>query len=756
MTKIEISRRQFLVTTAAVGGGLALGFYLPAPAEAAVMASNEPWYGATVPPGAEVNAWIVIAPDNTVTIRVGQSEMGQGVFTSMPMIVAEELECDWSMVRAEYASANRSIREGNVYQRMGTGGSGAVRQSRPFLQAAGASARERLKEAAAQMWGVPRADLTTAAGVVTHAASGRSATYGELAAAAATVTLAEEPAVKEPGQFSLLGTPLPRLDTPLKVTGAAVYGIDVKVPGMVYAATRTSPVTGGKVVSFNADSIRGLPGVIDVVEIGKASDFEALQAPQAGLSRAGFRSGVAVVADTWWHARSALDQLAIEWDLGEGATLNSDELMERDLAALDRAESGAVATPEVGDTLGTIAAASNVIEAVYTAPYQAHATMEPMNATAQVTADRVDVWTGTQNPPNALAQAAEAAGVAPENVHIHTCFLGGGFGGRIRPEVRQAVEVSKAIGGTPVKVLWSREDDMESDWYDPRAAIKFRASIGPDGLPTALYMRMVGDSIQGWTRPDLLMAADNANGTGVDGTVTQGLRTLPYLIPNRRLEFIMSQTHTPVYFWRAPGHNHNIFFLEGFIDELAEAAGQDTVEYRRQLLRDLPEWLNVLNVCVENSNWGQDTYPGFGRGVAVGEAFGSIVAAIAEVSVSRRGQMTMERIDVAIDCGNAVNPRTIAEQTESSLVYGLSAALLGEITFRNGSIQQRNFDSYPVMRMADTPVMNTHLALRGGNVWGGIGEVALPAGVAAVMNAVAAATGKRVRSLPLRRTDLSW
>lgn len=743
MTKMEISRRQFMVTTAAVGGGMVLGFSLPSTANAAVMAGGTPWYGANGDGGNEVNAWIVISPDNQVLIRVGQSEMGQGVFTALPMIVAEELECGWDNVVAEYADANRSIREGNIYQRMGTGGSGAVRNSIPYLQAAGASARERLKEAAAQAWGMSRSELTTADGVVSG--GGNSATYGELAEAAASVELAEEPQIKTPDQYSLLGTPHLRLDRGPKIDGTAIYGIDVKVPDMAYAATAVCPVVGGRPASYDADAVRGMPGVIDVIEFGADTN-----------NPLGLRHGVAVVADTWWRAKSALSQMPIEWDYGDGRSVNSADLLAGDMAALDADEPGGVADGGQGDVFAEFDAAmmdaeagGGVIEADYSAPYQAHATMEPLNCTAQVTGDRIDIWMGTQNPPNALAEAAETAGIAPENTFVHTCFLGGGFGGRIRPEAAAAVAIAQQMNGRPVKVLWSREDDQLRDWYDPRIVSRFKATLGADGMPTAIYNRSVGDSIFGWINP-------NAVANGVDFIAIWGINNMPYNVPNKQFEFTMRQAHHPVHFLRAPGHNHNIFMVEGFIDELAEQAGMDQVEFRMRMLEGLPEWQAVLQAVADRSNWGGETYPGFGRGVAIGEAFGSIVASVAEVTVSRRGQVTVDRVDCAIDCLNVVNPHIIDVQTQSCVAYGLSCALMGEITFEDGVPQQRNFDTYPVMRMADMPEIHTHLVPRGGEGWGGIGEVAMPPAIAAVTNAISAASGTRVRSLPVRRLDLSW
>lgn len=744
MTKMEITRRNFMVTTAVVSGGIAFGFTLTGSANAAVIAGGTPWYGANGSGGNEVNAWIVISADNKCTIRVGQSEMGQGVFTALPMLVAEELECGWDNVIAEYADANRSIREGNIYQRMGTGGSGAVRNSRPYLQLAGATAREMLKEAAAQQWGVDRSTLSTADGVVSG--GGNSATYAELAEAAAGIELAEEPEIKTAEQFTLLGQPLKRLDARPKVDGTAIYGLDVKLPNMVFAATATCPVVGGSVVSYDADAVRGMPGVVDVVEFG------------AGINNPlGLRNGVAVVADTYWRARTALSQLPIEWDYGPGRSVNSEDLHAGDLAALDAPEPGGTADGGVGDVPAAFAAAAmadpevsaGVIEADYSAPYQAHATHETLNCTALVDGDRIDVWTGTQNPPNALAEAAETAGMDPENTFVHTCFLGGGFGGRIRPEAATSVAIAQQLPGVPVKVVWSREDDMMRDWYDPRIVTRFKATLGANGLPEAIYTRSAGDSIFGWINP-------NAVANGVDFIAIWGINNMPYNIPNKQFEFSMRQAHHPVHFLRAPGHNHNIFMVEGFIDELAIAAGQDPADYRRQMLADLPEWVNVLDAAVENSNYGDETYPGFGRGIAIGEAFGSIVASVAEVTVTRRGQVKVERIDCAIDCGTVANPHIIDVQTQSCVAYGLSMLLNTELTFANGEIQQRNYDTYPVLRMADMPEVHTHLVPRGGGHWGGIGEVAMPPAMAAVGNAVYSATGHRVRSMPLRRLDLSW
>lgn len=727
-----------MVTTAGAGVGLMLGLTLAIPARAAMSTGGRPWPGGSPTEGTEIGAWVVVAPDNTVTLRAKQQEMGQGVFTSLAMLLAEGLDADWDNVRVEYVSANRNVREDNVYGNIQTAGSGAVRNNWNTLLLAGATVRERLKEAAALLWAVPRSELTTENSVVSHLSSGRSATYGELATAAVGVELDAEPPIKSEVEFRLVGRDTPRVEVPLKVNGSAIFGIDIKLPDMVYAATTTCPVYGGRVLSYDADAVRGMVGVIDVVAYGEENN------------PTGLRSGVAVVADTYWHARKALDRLPIEWDLGDGAAVSSEGLREGDIAALNAREPGGIAEEE-GDALSVIAAAGqNVIVGEYEAPHQSHAPMEPINCTAQVTRDRVDIWMGTQTPSGVLAAAAETAGVAPENVFVHNCFLGGGFGIRARTfNSHEAVAIAMQLGGRPVKVVWSREDDISRDWFDPRQMVRFQGVIGDNGLPSALQLRAVGDSINAWSRPQSVAG-------GFDFITMLGLIGMPYAIPNKRVEATIRNSHHPVFFHRAPGHNHNVYMLEGFIDQLAEAAGQDPADYRRQMLSGLPNWVAVLDAAVANSNWGRETSPGFGRGIALGEAFGSVVVSVAEVSVSRDGRLKVERVDCAIDCGHVVNPLTVREQVESCVVYGLSSALYGEITFDNGVVQQQNFHSYPVMRMADMPLVNTHLVPSGGDNWGGIGEVALPSAVAAVMNAIYAASGVRVHRLPVRNMDLSW
>jgi isoquinoline 1-oxidoreductase beta subunit len=721
----QINRRQFMITTSAVGGAFILGFFLPSRLAKAAAIADNPWTSPTTG-GAEVNAWLVIGSDDSVTIRVAQSEMGEGVFTSMPMLVAEELECDWTKVRAEYASANRSLRENRVYQRMATGGSRAVRSSREYLQQAGASARARLIAAAAQQWGVPAGECRAENGMVLHPASGRKINYGAIAAAAASVKLDAEPAIKTPDQFKLLGQSLHRLDVPPKVNGSATFGIDVRLPDMLYASVMTCPVFGGTLKRYDFDAVKNMPGVRAAVEIP---------------------NGIAVVADSFWRAKTALEVMPIEWDFGPHAKASSEDFWKTFRAALDKP--GAVAKEE-GDALAAIQAASKVVEADYEAPYLAHATMEPMNCTAQVTPQRVDVWVGTQNPEGALAAAAEITGVAPENVYVHNCFLGGGFGRRFRnDDVRQAVTVAKALGGRPVKLIWTREEDMRHDGYRPMAAFRFRAALDANGMPIAYFNRSVTHSILSGLRPDDIKG-------GIDRTSIEGLSPIPYGFPQYRIEHLIQNTPVPVWFWRSVGASQNAFAVESFIDELAHAGGKDPVELRRQLLKGRADWLHVLDTVAQKANWGKPMPKGTAQGIAIAESYGSIVAEVAEVAVSRRGEVRVERVVCAIDCGHVVNPLTVAEQLESAVVYGLTAALYGQITVKDGRVVEGNFDDYPMLRLDAMPEVETHLALTGGSKWGGVGEPGVPPIAPAVCNAIFKVTGKRIRSLPLRKHDLNW
>ena len=719
---IMLSRRSLIQAGLSAAGGLMIAAFAPEFAGAITIA-GEPWSPETGESPHEVNAFVVIDPDNSVTLRVAKSDMGQGVLTSMAMIVAEELECDFAKVKVEYASANRNLADNNVYRSMGTGGSSSVRRSRVFLQQAGASARARLIAAAAVKWGVDPAACVADGGFVRHQVSARSATFGELAADAAKVALAAEPAIKTPDQFKLIGEGLRRIDTPLKVTGAARFGIDTRLPGIAYAAAANCPVFGGKLKSYDFSAISGRRGIIAAVPV---------------------TNGVAVVADNFWRAKEALNAMPIEWDFGPAASTDSAGFAAKYRAALDRplADGGGH-----GDIAPAFANPAKVVEAVYEVPYLAHAPMEPLNATAHWRPDRIDVWMGTQAPESALAFAAKAGGVDPSAVYVHNCFLGGGFGRRaINDELIQAVQVSKALK-RPIKVIWTREQDIRSDRYRPQAALKMRAALREDGSPDGFDFRTAVGSITrslGWGK------AEN----GVEPQAIEGLVNCPYRADALKVGVQLKNTHVPVMFWRSVGSSQNAFAVESFIDECAHAAKRDPLEYRRGLLDGHPDFLAVLDALADKGDWGKPLRKGVGRGVAIHEAFGTIVGEIAEVAVNDRGEVKVERVVACVDCGHLVNPLTAAMQIESAVLYGLTAALFGEITIKEGRVEQGNFDSYPIARMADAPVIETHFVLSGGDKWGGLGEPGTPPIAPAIANAIFAVTGKRIRSLPLKNAAL--
>ena len=719
---IALSRRAFIQASLSAAGGLAIAAFAPEFAGATTI-NGQPWSPETGKAPDEINAFVVIDPDNSIALRVAKSDMGQGVLTSMAMIVAEELECDFAKVKVEYASAHRNLVDGNVYQSMGTGGSSSVRRSRVFLQQAGASARARLIAVAAARWGVEAAACVASSGVVRHEASGRSATFGELAADAARVTLAAEPAIKTPGEFKLIGQGLKRIDTPLKVTGVARFGIDTRLPGMAYAAVANCPVFGGKLKSYDYSAIAKRRGILAAMPV---------------------TNGVAVVADNFWRAKEALQAMPVEWDFGPTGSTDSAEFAAEYRAALDGplADGGGH-----GDLDAAFAKPAKTVEALYEVPYLAHAPMEPLNATAHWREDRIDVWMGTQAPESALAYAAKAGGVDPKVVFVHNCFLGGGFGRRaVNDELTQAVEVSKALK-RPIKLIWTREQDIRSDRYRPQAALRMRAALREDGAPAGLHFITAVGSITrslGWGKVE----------NGVERQAVEGLSNCPYRSDALKVGVNLKNTHVPVMFWRSVGSSQNAFAVESFIDECAHAAKRDPVEYRRALLEGRPDFLAVLDTLADKGDWGKPLAKGVGRGVAIHEAFGTIVGEIAEVSVSKSAEVKVERVVACVDCGHLVNPLTAAMQIESAIMYGLTAALFGEITIKQGRVEQGNFDSYPIARMADAPVIETHFVLSGGDKWGGLGEPGTPPIAPAIANAVFAVTGKRIRSLPLRNASL--
>lgn len=758
-----MNRRNFIVTTLALGGGLALGLSF---AEndgkrvgLAARLSGRPWESLAGTSDVEVGPWLLIAPDDTVTIRVGQSEMGQGVITSCAKMVAEELECDWSKVRAEYVSVNRHFREGRVYKRLVTTSSSSVRLSRPYLQQAGASARERLMAAAAQTWGVPRSELTVENGVIAHKLTGRTLRYGQVAERAASVKLTAEPKIKTPNQYTLMNKPTKLLDTPLKVDGSATYGIDVRVPGMLYAAVKASPVFKGKVKSYNAEAVKNRPGVHSIVAFG-GGDIEA---------------GVAVVADSYWHAKTALDAMPIEWDDGAHGNESSEEFFRSSRAMLD--EPGAKVVTKQGDAEAVLGKASQMVEAIYEVPYLDHAVMEPFNCTTQVSPDRVDIWVGSQDPENATIDASKVAGVPVEKIYFHNCFLGGGFGRRgNQDDVRQAVAIAKQLDGRPVKVIWSREETTRHGYYRPMRVSKFRAALGPDGMPRAWHTRVVG--VDEAVFAAKLVAAEGglAANTRVprtdepaDEQLIRGLHKLPYFVPNQLFDYHLQTTHVPTGPWTSVGRSQNEFFLETFVDELAHAAGRDPYDYRRTLLEANAEfpfakaWIQVLNAAAEQSGWGRKLPAGTGMGIAIGDSRRlsrteiTICAIVATVSVSQKGEVRAERFDVVLDTGPfLVNPLAVERQAEMQVAMGLAATLYQEVTIEKGRVVQANFDTYPLLRPSEIPEVKVHFVRATDNPIAGIGEEIVGWVAPAVCNAIFAATGKRIRALPVKRHDLSW
>jgi isoquinoline 1-oxidoreductase beta subunit len=711
----QISRRFFVSSIAAIGGGMALGFRLPGSPGTAEAAANP----------AEVNAWVVIQPDDTVIIRVARSEMGQGITTSLPMLVAEELECDWSKVRAEFPSPDDNLRRKRAWGEMSTGGSRSVRTSHEYLRQAGAVAREMLVAAAAAQWNVSTSECQAAKSIIMHKPSGRTLRYGEVAEAAAKLPPPAAPKLKDPKDWTLIGTPQKRLDTADKVTGKPIFGIDVRVPDMLYAAIVQCPVFGGTVKSYDESKIANLKGMQRVVRLPDA---------------------VAVVADSWWQAKRAIDALPVTWDEGQNGNVSSAIIAEFLRGGLVAPEAAVIRAD--GDVGAGLAKAAKLVEAEYSAPFLAHATMEPQNCTAHVTADKVEVWASTQNGEAALAAAAAAAGVAPEKVVVHKTMLGGGFGrrGAVQDYVKQAVLVAKAVG-KPVKLLWTREEDVRHDFYRPAAMAKFAAGLDASGMPIAWRVRVTGPSILANLFPQRV-------NNGVDQSFANGFTDeMGYTIPNYEVAYAMRTTHVPVGFWRSVNHSQNGFFRECFVDEMAHAAGQDPYQYRRKLLSKDPQRLAVLEAAAQKAGWEKPATPGVSRGIALVEAYGSLCAQVAEVSLGDKGEVRVHRVTAALDTGHVVNPAILQSQVESAIVWGLTAALYGAITIENGRVQQGNFDDYEMLRIAGMPVVETVLA-PSGKSWGGGGEPGVPPLAPALCNAIFAATGKRIRSLPLKDQEL--
>jgi len=706
MSAAQINRREFLEAAGVAGAGLVIGFHLPATGRgrAAAAAPFAP------------NAWLRIGADESVLVVVDRSEMGQGVTTSLPMLLAEELEADWSKIRIESAPADKAYIN-PMFGMQGTGGSTSVRAAFTPLRKAGAAAREMLVGAAAGTWGVDKSTCRAEQGAVIHTPSNRRLTYGTLAAKAATVPLPHDVPLKDPKDWKILGTRVKRLDSPSKVDGSAVFGIDVKAPGLLVAVVARSPVFGGKVKSFDAAKAKAVPGVKHVVQIS---------------------SGVAVVADGYWSAKKGRDALAVTWDEGPTGSVSSASISQ--LFAQQAGQAGAVARHD-GDAQGALPGAAAKLDAVYELPYLAHATMEPMNCTAHVRPDGVDIWAPTQFQTGAQGVGAGIGGVPPEKVKVHTTYLGGGFGRRFELDfIQEALETSKATA-TPVKVIWSREDDIRNAQYRPACLHRLQAGLDATGQPVAWTHRIVAPSIMARVFPDTVK-------NGLDGEAVEGGVEMPYSVPNVHVDYSLADTGIPVGFWRSVNNSYNGFVVETFIDELASAAKKDPYEYRRDLLGKAPRHLGALNLAASKAGWGTPLPAGRSRGIAVYKSFDSYVAEVAEVSLGSDGAPQVHRVVCAVDCGPVVNPDIVEAQMQSAIVYGLTAALWGEITIDKGRVQQSNFHDYRMLRLAEMPVVEVHI-VPSSDAQGGVGEPGTPPIAPAVCNALFALTGKRIRKLPI-------
>ena len=716
----KLSRRGFLAAAGATAGAFTFGFSFLLPQRG--MAQT----GST-----EVNAWVVVQPDEAVIIRIARTEMGQGSLTGLAQLVAEELECDWDQVRFELVkpAANRS-RDG-VWRDLSTGGSRAIRGSQEYVRQGGATARAMLVQAAADVWNVPAAQCSVTKGVITHAASGRTTTYGAVASAAAKLTPPQQVTLKDPKDWTVAGKPLQRLDTADKLNGSLVYGPDLSMPGMLVAVPKACPVHGGKLVSFDASAIAGRRGVKHVLRVDDAT--------------------VAVVADTFWRAKTALDALPVVWDEGPNAKVSSDAIatMLREGLSADTAYVG----NRAGDAKAVLAKASRIIEADYSYPYQNHAAMETLSATVRWTPERCEMWGPTQVADAALDELAKAAGLSATACEIHTMRIGGSFGRRLYTDyVRIATLIAKQVPNVPVKMMWTREEDMAQGQYHPITQCRLRASLDEAGNVEALHMRISGQSIFAYHAPSRL-TPEAGDPIVYQGLVAGGAEmAIGYSFPHLLIDHAMRNPHVRPGAWRGVNLNQNAVYLECFIDELAHAAGVDPLAFRRKLMAKHPKHLAVLEAAAKGIGWETKPPAGVHRGIAQVMGFGAYVAAAAEVSVID-GRLKMHRIVAATDPGHVVNPQQVEAQIAGSFVFGLSAMLYGECTVKDGRIEQQNFDTYNVLRLDEMPVVEV-IAIPSGGFWGGVGEPTIAVAAPAVLNAIFAATGKRVRHLPLKNSQL--
>ena len=716
-----LGRRGFLGTVAAVAGGMSLGWNVPA-----AQAANS---AATAAGGVEVGIWAVVMPDDRVIVRIARSEMGQGTLTGLAQLVADEMDADWSKVQAEYIAPEVNQANKRAWGDMSTGGSRGIRASVEYVRKGGAAAKAMLTQAAATQWGVPVGECSASESVITHKPSGRTLRYGQVAAAAAKLPVPDNVAVKQPSEWKIVGKGVKRLDTVEKLSGKLIYAVDLQLPEMLNASIAQCPVFGGKIGSFDAAKVMGMPGVRHVLRVGDDT--------------------VAVVADKWWQAQTALKALPIVWDEGPNANVNSASIAKHLESGLDAKE--AFVGLKQGDAEAGLKGAAKVVEAVYGTPFLNHATLEPMTCTAKWDGTNIEVWVSSQNGDASLAAAAEAAGVQLANVKVNKHHLGGGFGRRGQQDyVRQAVLIAKQVPGRPVKMIWSREEDMQHGFYRPITMAKMKAGLDAQGNLVALHARLSGQSILAHLFPSRLAG-------GADPVQFQGWNKEEFgyqAIPNILIDHAMRNTHVPVGFWRGVNHNQNAVYLECFLDEVALAAGKDPLDFRLGLMGQMPKLRAVLQAAADKAEYRKPLPAGVFRGICANYGFGSYTAAVAEVSVSKQGEVKVHRIVAATDCGYAVNPDQIAAQVEGSFVYGLSALFTSENTVEKGRIVEGNFDTYEVMKLDQMPKVETVVVPSGG-FWGGVGEPTIAVAAPAVLNAIHAATGKRIRTLPLKHHDLS-
>ena len=718
-----LNRRDLIVNASKISAGLTIGFVIPQIAGSATAADAAP---------EEINAWVKILPNDTVVIRIARSEMGQGSLTGLAQLVAEELDCDWSKVTTEYPTPGQSAARGRPWGEFMTGGSRGIRASQEYVRKGGAIARIMLIQAAANQWQVSASECMASKGVITHKPSNRSTSYGKVADAAAKLPVPKDVTLKDPSVWTIAGKSLRRLDTVDKTTGKMIYGIDIRLPGMLNAAIKACPIFGGKLKSYDAAKIANFKGVKKVVAVNDVA--------------------VAVVADTWWRANIALEALPIVWEEGPNKETSSARISTWLDEGLDWTQPAVIGNKQ-GDASTAIKSAAKKLEATYAYPHQNHAALEPLNATALYTPEKCEVWTGTQNGEAAFAAVMSASGLPAEKCEVHKIMLGGGFGRRgFIDYVEQAVLIAKQMPGIPIKLLWSREEDMTQGKYHPVTKCKLTAAFDADKKLTGIRIRISGQSIFSVARPQMVK-------NGLDPAVFQGLdiggdARLGYDFPNLLIEHAMRNPSVPPGWWRGVNINQNAIYLECFIDEIAHELGHDPVAFRRQYLAKSPKHLAVLDAVAEKIGWGAPAPEKIYRGVAVFMAFGSYVAAAAEISVDNN-KIKLHRIIAATDPGYAVNPAQIERQIAGSFVYGLSALFHGAITIKDGQVEQKNFDQYPSMHIKDMPKVETILMPSGG-FWGGVGEPTICVAAPAVLNAYFAATGKRIRNVPLKDAGLDF